>query len=97
MFTKLEDLFKQSTPKKKKLVIAVGQDENSLEAAYTAHQKGVIELICTGDKEEILKIAKSVNLDFSGIEIIDEKDKGKAVELAVKLINDGKAKTSADL
>jgi phosphate butyryltransferase len=91
MFTKLDDLFKQSTPKKKKLVLAVGQDENSLEAAYTAHHKGVIELICTGDKEEILKIAQSVDLDFSGIEIIDEKDKSKAVELAVKLINDGKA------
>jgi phosphotransacetylase len=45
MFTKLDDLFKQSTPKKKKLVLAVGQDENSLEAAYTAHHKGVIELI----------------------------------------------------
>jgi phosphate butyryltransferase len=91
MFTKLDDLFKQSTPKKKKLVLAVGQDENSLEAAYTAHHKGVIELICTGDKEEILKIAQSVDLDFSGIEIIDEKDKSKAVELAVKLINDDKA------
>jgi len=91
MFTKLDDLFKQATPEKKKLVIAVGQDENSLEAAYTAHQNGVIELICTGDKEEILKIAKEVNLDFSGIEIIDEKDKSKAVEIAVKLINDGKA------
>jgi len=91
MFTKLDDLFKQATPEKKKLVIAVGQDENSLEAAYTAHKNGIIELICTGDKEEILKIAKSVNLDFTGIEIIDEKDKSKAVELAVKLINDGKA------
>ena len=91
MFTKLDDLFKQPTVEKKKLVIAVGQDENSLEAAYTAHKNGVIELICTGDKEEILKIAKSVNLDFSGIEIIDEKNKGKAVELAVRLINEGKA------
>ncbi len=91
MFAKLDDLFKQSTPEKKKLVLAVGQDENALEAAYTAHQKGVIELICTGDKEEILKIAQSVNLDFSGIEIIDEKNKSKAVELAVKLISDGKA------
>ncbi len=91
MFTKLDDLFKQSIPEKKKLVLAVGQDENALEAAYTAHHKGVIELICTGEKEEILKIAQSVNLDFSGIEIIDEKDKSKAVELAVKLINDGKA------
>jgi phosphate butyryltransferase len=38
-----------------------------------------------------LKIAQSVDLDFSGIEIIDEKDKSKAVELAVKLINDDKA------
>lgn len=91
MFTKFDDLFKQQKTDRKKLVIAAGQDENSLEAAYTAHQNGIIELICTGDKEEILKIAKESNLDFSAIEIIDEKDKGKAVEKAVKLINDSKA------
>jgi len=91
MYTKLDDLFKQSKTECKKLVIAVGQDENALEAAYKAHQNGVIELICTGDKDEILKIAKENNLDFSTISIINEKDKSKAVEIAVKLINDGNA------
>lgn len=91
MYTKLNDLLDTSKIEKKRLVIAVGQDENSLEAAYTAHKKGVIELICTGFKVEILKIAKDCNLDFSEIEIIDEPDKSKAVEKAIKLINDGEA------
>lgn len=91
MYTKLDDLLDTSKIKRKRLVIAVGQDENSLEAAYTAHKKGVIELICTGFKAEILKIAKDCELDFSDIQIIDEPDKSKAVETAIKLINDGEA------
>jgi len=91
MFSKLDDLFKRSELSKKRMVLAVAQDEHSIEAAYTAHQKGIIELICVGDKEEILKIATENKLDFSGIEIIDEKDKNKSVEIAVKQINQGNA------
>lgn len=91
MYTKLDDLLDISKINRKRLVIAAGQDENSLEAAYTAHKKGVIELICTGFKAEILKIAKDCGLDFSDIKIIDEADKAKAVEIAIKLINKGEA------
>lgn len=91
MYTKLDDLLDISKINRKRLVIAAGQDENSLEAAYTAHKKGVIELICTGFKAEILKIAKDCDLDFSDIKIIDEADKAKAVEIAIKLINKGEA------
>jgi len=91
MFSKLEDLFKQVKLAKKRMVLAVAQDEHSIEAAMTAHKKGIIELICVGDKEKIEKIAIDNKLDLKGIEIINEKDKSKSVEVAVKLVNEGNA------
>jgi phosphate butyryltransferase len=92
MFTKLDDLFKQAKFSRKRMVLAVAQDEHSIEAALTAHQKGIIELVCVGDKEQIEQIAVLNHLDLTGIEIINEKDKSKSVEIAVKLINEGNAK-----
>ncbi len=91
MFATLDELFKQAKISKKRMVLAVAQDEHSIEAALTAHQKGIIELVCVGDKDLITEIAISNRLDLTGIEIIHEKDKSKAVEIAVKLINEGNA------
>jgi len=91
MFATLDELFKQAKISKKRMVLAVAQDEHSIEAALTAHQKGIIELVCVGDKDQITQIANENKLDISSIEIIHEKDKSKAVEIAVKLINEGNA------
>lgn len=91
MFSKLDDLFKQAKITRKKMVLAVAQDENAIEAALTAHQRGIIELICVGDKSQIEKIASESKLNLTGIEIIDEKDKSLAVEIAIKLIKENKA------
>jgi phosphate butyryltransferase len=90
-FSTFEQLFNQRKPERKKLVLAVADDENALEAAHKAHQKGIIQLICTGNKTKIFELAKESKLDLSGIEIIDEPDKYLAVEKAVRCINDGKA------
>jgi len=91
MLSSLEDLFRKNTIKTKKLVLAAAEDENALEAAYKAHQKGIIKLICTGDTEKIKQIANRCNIDLSGIEIIDAMESNLAVEKAVKCINDGQA------
>ncbi len=91
MYSKLEDLFNQAKISKKRMVLAVAQDEHAIEAALTAHQKGIIELICVGDKDQITQIASVNKLDLKGIDIIHEKDKSKCVEIAVKLINEGNA------
>ncbi len=91
MISKLDDLFKQFTITRKKMVLAVAQDENAIEAAFTAHQRGIIELICVGDMAQIKEIASASKLDLTGIEIIDEKDKSLAVEIAIKLIKESKA------
>jgi phosphate butyryltransferase len=91
MFSTLEDLFKQAKPSKKRMVLAVAQDEHSIEAALTAHSKGIIDLVCVGDKKQIEKIAVDNKLDLKGIEIINEEDKNKSVEIAVKLVKGGNA------
>jgi len=91
MLSSLDDLFRKNTIKTKKLVLAAAEDENALEAAYKAHQKGIIKLICTGNTEKIKQIAHQCNIDLTGIEIIDATDNNLAVEKAVKCINDGHA------
>ena len=91
MFSKLDELFGQAKFSKKRMALAVAQDEHSIEAALIAHHKGIIELVCVGDKEQIEKIAIENKLDFTGIEIINEKDKNVAVEIAIKLVKNGNA------
>jgi phosphate butyryltransferase len=91
IFSTLDDLFKQFKPAKKKLILAGAEDENALEAAFKAHQQGIIELICTGNKSKINRIAEECNLNLSGVEIIEANDKYQAVEKAVRYINEDKA------
>jgi len=92
MFSKLEELFKQgANSKKKKLVLAVGQDKHALEAIKIACENNYIEAVLVGDTEEIKAIADEIAFDLSDIELLDEKDKTKAVETAIKLIGEGKA------
>ena len=91
MISTLDELFKKSIIHPKKLVLAAAEDENALEAAYKAHQKGIVQLICTGDKQKINQIAIECHIDLSDIEVIETEDNVRAVEKAVKLINDGKA------
>jgi len=88
MMKKIEELYpllkKQSG--KKKMAVAVAQDENVIEAIYNAYKQEIVQPLLFGDKTLILDIFKKLNLDFQGIEIIDEKDKIKAAELAVKSV-----------
>jgi phosphate butyryltransferase len=91
MFSTLNELFKKNKTGQKKLVLAAAEDENALEAAYKAHQKGIIKLICTGNLKKINQIAHKCNLDLSDIEIIETQDKNQSVEKAISAINEGKA------
>lgn len=76
---------------KKKLVLAVAQDEHSLGAVSEAVKDGLIDAILVGKKSEVELIAQKQAIDISKMQIIDEADENKAVEIAVKLIGDRKA------
>lgn len=75
----------------KKVAVAVAQDEPVLEAIKEAREKNIAEAILVGDKEKIQEIAKKIDLDLSGYEIMDIKDPKKATLEAVKLVSSGHA------
>ena len=76
---------------KKKVSVAVAQDDEVLLAVKAAKEQNIADAILVGDKDEIEKIAAGINMDLSGFEIIDVKDKIEAARTAVKLVHDGEA------
>lgn len=84
----LEEISKCS---KKKVAVAVAQDDAVLEAVMAAKERNIADAILVGDKEKIEEIAAGLNMDMSGFEIIDVKDNTEAALTAVKLVHDGKA------
>ena len=93
MFRTLKDLQKVVIGKgeKKKLVLAVSQDILSLGAIHEAFKAGVIEPILIGSVPHTEKIIEDGGYDFSGVEMIQEKDPEKAVEKAVRMVHDHEA------
>lgn len=85
----LLDLAKKQGPKT--ISVAVAQDSVVLEAIKTAHKLGIANAILVGNREEIEKAAKEVDLDLNEFEVIDIEDNQLACEKAVDLISEGKA------
>ena len=86
-----EILAKLKTASTKKLAVAVAQDTPVLEAVKAAKDKGIADAILVGDQKKIEEIAKGINMDLSGFEIIDVEDMEEAATRAVKLVHDGDA------
>jgi phosphate acetyltransferase len=66
-------------------------DETSLRGAVDAAQAGMIVPILVGPKDKITGLAKSLDLDIAGIEIVDVAHSQAAAEKAVELVRTGKA------
>lgn len=88
-FKALLDLAKEKG--KKKLAVAVAQDEEVLMAIKMAVESGIIIPILVGNKEEIEKICEEINLDYKDIEIINELDGVNACRIATELVSSKKA------
>ncbi len=73
------------------MALAVAQDAHALDAAYQAFKKKIVEPILVGDEKKIKQIAEEHNFDLTGIEIIDETNNRKAIEVAVRLVSEKKA------
>jgi len=76
---------------RKKLVVAVAEDEETLKAIASAYSDGIIEPILVGNKKEILKIAKRIQFNLGNITIFDVSNPKHAVEKAIAIIKTGKA------
>ncbi len=93
MIKKIEDLYHlaKNQTKKKKLVLAVAQDEHSFDAVYKAYKNQIIDMILVGDAQQINDIASKKNIIIPENLIIDIKDKAAAVKEAVSLARKGQA------
>lgn len=75
----------------KKIAVAAAEDRTTLKALKLITKQQIAEPILVGDKEKIFQICDEIAFDVNGFEIIDEKNKSKACQLAVALVKDGKA------
>ncbi|WP_353097517.1 phosphate butyryltransferase [Tissierella praeacuta] len=75
----------------KKVAVAVAQDKDVLSAIKNATGLEIAKPILVGDKDKILEIAKEIEFDLSGIEIINEKDGTNACRIATEMVSSGKA------
>ncbi len=92
MIKHLNELVEIAKQKKtRKIAVAAAGDQDILEAIRNARKEGIIEPILVGEKLKIQEIAKKIKFDISGIRLIDEEDKYKASQKAVKLVKDGEA------
>ncbi|GAB6169025.1 phosphate butyryltransferase [Clostridium carnis] len=84
-------LLKLKDCNKKKVAVAVAQDEPVLEAVKAAKERGIADAILVGNKDEIIEIANKIDMDIAQFEIVHEVDIKKATIEAVKLVSTGKA------
>jgi len=75
----------------KRLSVAVSQAEDVMTAVEQARQKGMINGILVGDKEQTISVCKNLKIDLNNYEIIDQKDKTEAARIAVSLVSEKKA------
>lgn len=76
---------------RKKVAVAVAQDEPVLEAIKEAKDKGIADAILVGDKDKINKIAETIGMDITQFEVIHEPNTKKAALFAVQLVSSGRA------
>lgn len=75
----------------KTVAVACAEDTPVMEAVKAAKEQKIANAILVGDEDKIRAIAKEINMDLTGYEIIDKKDTMEAALTAVKLVHDGKA------
>ena len=76
---------------KKKLSVAVAQDEPVLAAVAKAHDLGIADPILFGDEAEIRRIAGEMGVDLSEMKIVNEPDTIEAARKAVACVHNGEA------
>jgi phosphate butyryltransferase len=82
----LEDIIDKSETAKT-LVLAVSQDEYSLNAIHKAYHAGIITPVFVGNKVLTEAIIERNTYRFDDIQFIDEADDEKCVSIAVKMVH----------
>jgi phosphate butyryltransferase len=74
---------------KKRVAVAVGQDDAVLQAVARAEQDNIADCVLVGDADKIRAAAEAVGADISKADIVDEKDVHKAARMAVAMTSSG--------
>lgn len=92
MIRNFDDILSLARNKGPKTVsVAVAQDKEVLLAVKEAKEKEIADAILVGDKEEIIQIARTIDMDLDKFEIVDVKDMKEASLKAVELVSSGRA------
>ncbi len=88
----LDDLITlaQSRPRKR-LVVAFGQDPNTIGAVQKAVEMKIVDATLVGDQEEIISLCKKHSIDPGIFEIVHVPDETESGNVSVQMIHEGKA------
>ncbi|MGD1148356.1 MAG: phosphate acyltransferase [Thermoanaerobaculaceae bacterium] len=75
----------------RRVAVAAGHDENTIEAAARAASEGIAKVILVGDAARIESLCKELTLDMGVFTVIDERDEMKAGTKARDMVRDGEA------
>ena len=87
---KLDFLLEESR-KGRPLALACPYGDDALAAVARAGREGVVKTVLVGDGSRIRALAENDGCDLSGVDIVDEKNEEKAVELSVRMVSSGEA------
>ncbi len=73
---------------KKRIAVAVAQDETVLQAVKEADERNIADSILVGDKEAIQKTAEAVGLQSGVVDIVHEPRDTTAAKVAAQLVHD---------
>ncbi len=91
MITKFSDVFDELKSKgiRKRMVVAWGVDEHTIEAASKAVDLGFVEVSLVGDAEMIKAECQKLSVDVSKFTVVNEPVELKAISLSVQMIREG--------
>lgn len=75
----------------KVVAVAAAEDEPVLEAVGFCRTNELADAILVGNEPVIREIAKNLDLDLTGVQVIHEPEPAKAALIAVELVSSGKA------
>lgn len=88
----MSDLFSAVKNKKtRRLVVVNAVDEHSLQAVHQAISLDIVSGILTGNRDEIIRLCREINIDPEIFTIIHAEDEQEAALKAVKLVKEGRA------
>jgi phosphate butyryltransferase len=75
----------------RRLAVAAGHDEDTIQAAARAAREGIAKVTLVGDAERIRSLCEKFSLDYGLFHVVDEKDEAAAGKKARDLVHAGEA------